>query len=416
MKQAFYRVLYRLIRIGANDEDTDEVRLSKYVIVVGFTAAAIMNFFITGPLYLYFGEVPAGLNYMIHPVLSVINIAWFAHHRDNRKLDMVMAGLTLLSNTLTVIFLGDLINSGAAALWGVCYPMIGMLIFYGMRRAMIWSVPVLCNITLCAFFGDQLRASIHVPPTVVHAILVTNLITILGIIVGALAYFVDQRNKAFALVRQEQGRSDDLLRNILPAEIAAQLKLDRRTIAERYEQTSVLFADIADFTPLSATMDPEELVELLNKVFSHFDDLTDRFGLEKIKTIGDCYMVASGVPKRRADHAHVMAQMALEIQRYMEDFEYKGVPVRMRIGINSGALVAGVIGKRKFIYDLWGDAVNTASRMESHGAAGQIQITRETFDLIKDAFQCEEQGRVNVKGKGMLEVFRLDGAKPGHAA
>ena len=148
---------------------------------------------------------------------------------------------------------------------------------------------------------------------------------------------------------------------------------------------------------------------MLNRIFSHFDDLADRYGLEKIKTIGDCYMVASGVPKRREDHAHVMARMALEIRRYMESFEFKGKPVQLRIGINSGPLVAGVIGKKKFIYDLWGDAVNTASRMESHGQAGTIQITQETFELIKDAFDCSHQGQVNVKGKGAMEVFHLNG-------
>jgi len=409
MKRAFYRILHRLLRIGSSDLDTDEIRLSKYVIVAGFTAAALMNFFFTGPIYVFFGEVPAGLNYMIHPVLTLVNIAWFARHHDHRKLDAVMATLTVLSNTLTVVFLGDFINSGAAALWGVCYPMIGMLIFYGVRRSFLWSIPVMCNIALSVFFGYELRADINVPDPVKHAILLTNLITICGIIAGALAYFVDQRNMAFALLREEQGRSEDLLRNILPVEIAAQLKLDRRTIAERYEQASVLFADIADFTPLSSSLAPEELVEMLNKIFSHFDDLADHFGLEKIKTIGDCYMVASGVPKRRADHAQVMARMALEIQRYMEDFEFKGKPIRLRIGINSGPLVAGVIGKKKFIYDLWGDAVNTASRMESHGQAGTIQITQDTFDLIKDTFDCTPQGQVNVKGKGSMDVFRLTG-------
>ena len=412
MKRAFRRLFDRLIRIGSSDTDTDEVRLSKYVIVVGFTAAAIMNFCVTGPLYLWFGEWPAGLNYMIHPVLSTINIAWFARHKDHHRLDAVMAGLTVGSNTLTVIFLGDFINSGAAALWGVCYPLIGMLIFYDLRRAFQWSIPVLGNIILCIFFGQWLRPSIALPDTVINAILLTNLMTILGIISLALTYFVAQRNKAFALVREEQGRSEALLRNILPVEIAAQLKLEHRTIAERYEQASVLFADIADFTPLSATLSPEELVEMLNEVFSHFDDLADRHGLEKIKTIGDCYMVASGVPARRADHAHALAQMALEVQEFMQGFAYRGRPIRLRIGINSGPLVAGVIGKRKFTYDLWGDAVNTASRMESHGEAGTIRITRDTYELIKDAFVCVERGTVNVKGKGPLEVFQLQGARP----
>jgi hypothetical protein len=155
MKKAFLQKFYLLLRIGSDPADTDEVRLSKYVIVVGFTAAAIMNFCFTGPLYLYFDEVPAGLNYMIHPVLSMINVAWFAYHHDHRRLDRVMAALTVLSNTLSVIFLGDFINSGAAALWGLCYPTIGMIIFYDLAgasggRCRCWAIsPCAPSMAIC---------------------------------------------------------------------------------------------------------------------------------------------------------------------------------------------------------------------------------------------------------------------------
>jgi adenylate cyclase len=147
------------------------------------------------------------------------------------------------------------------------------------------------------------------------------------------------------------------------------------------------------------------LVELLNEVFSLFDTLVGRYGLEKIKTIGDCYMVAAGIPQPRSDHAHVLTHLALDIRDYVSQCEFRGKRLAFRIGVNSGPVVAGVIGRKKFIYDLWGDAVNTASRMESQGAGGFIQITDATYNLIKDDFICEPHGVINVKGKGEMNVW-----------
>lgn len=208
-------------------------------------------------------------------------------------------------------------------------------------------------------------------------------------------------------IERERGKSENLLLNILPKEIAATLKNERRTIADQHDEASVLFADIVNFTPMSAQMTPIELVELLNEVFSHFDTLVEKYDLEKIKTIGDCYMVAAGVPRPRSDHAQVLARMALEMRDYIAQREFRGRRLTFRIGLNSGPVVAGVIGRKKFIYDLWGDAVNTASRMESHGTAGKIQITQATYDLIKDDFVCEPHGTVTVKGKSEMEVWHI---------
>jgi guanylate cyclase len=220
------------------------------------------------------------------------------------------------------------------------------------------------------------------------------------------AYFIDQRNK-------EREKVERLLLNILPKEIAAILKDEQHIIADQFNMASILFADVVNFTPMSAQMTATELVELLNEVFSHFDTLVEKYGLEKIKTVGDCYMVASGVPKPRADHAKALAAMALDIRTYTAHQTFRGRQLAFRIGINSGPVVAGVIGQKKFIYDLWGDTVNTASRMESHSTGNVIQITEETYGLIKDDFICEPRGIINVKGKGEMKAWYLVDKKGG---
>jgi class 3 adenylate cyclase len=212
-------------------------------------------------------------------------------------------------------------------------------------------------------------------------------------------------------LRLEQEKSENLLLNILPKDIADLLKNKPDSIAEQYSEASILFADVVNFTPMSSQMTPIELVELLNQVFSQFDDLVEKYDLEKIKTIGDCYMVASGVPRPRQDHAKVITQLALDMQEIVRKSDYFGRKLTFRIGINSGPVVAGVIGRKKFIYDLWGDAVNTASRMESNGTGGLVQITRETYNLINDDFICESRGVINVKGKGELPVWFVRGRK-----
>jgi len=224
----------------------------------------------------------------------------------------------------------------------------------------------------------------------------------------SLYYFVTQNSALIGLLQQEQDKSNALLLNILPKEIAAILRNESRVIADQVDEASILFADMVNFTPMSATLAPAEMVTLLNEVFSYFDYLVDKHGVEKIRTIGDSYMVASGVPRPRHDHAQVLARLALDIQAYVRsDPTCLSRNLNFRIGINSGPVVAGVIGRRKFQYDLWGDVVNTASRMESHGVPGQVQITLGTYERIKDSFICEPHGVVMVKGKGEMKVWHV---------
>ncbi|HET9520790.1 MAG TPA: adenylate/guanylate cyclase domain-containing protein, partial [Candidatus Limnocylindrales bacterium] len=175
-------------------------------------------------------------------------------------------------------------------------------------------------------------------------------------------------------------------------------------------------ADVVEFTPMAATMTPMRLVDLLNEVFQCFDDLVEAYDLEKIKTIGDCYMVAAGVPTPRADHARVTALMALDMRDAMRSDDDVGhLGLELRIGINSGPVVAGVIGRKRFLYDLWGDAVNTASRMESHGTPGRIQVTRATYELLREEFDLEPRGTVPIKGKGDVETWYLIGRREASA-
>ena len=215
-------------------------------------------------------------------------------------------------------------------------------------------------------------------------------------------------------LRYQREESEQLLLNILPKPIAERLKLNESVIADSFPEVTVMFADIVGFTQLSAQISAKQLVELLNKIFSLFDQLADKHGLEKIKTIGDAYMVVGGLPTPRQDHAEAIAEMALDMQAAVVQFNHElnipcPEPLRIRIGINSGPVVAGVIGLKKFIYDLWGDTVNTASRMESQGIPGCIQITTSTYQLLKnqDKYHFEQRGQIEVKGKGLMTTYML---------
>jgi adenylate cyclase len=198
-------------------------------------------------------------------------------------------------------------------------------------------------------------------------------------------------------------RMEGLLENMLPPTISQRLRREGRTFADAFSECSVLFADIVGYTSLSESI--PNVVNLLDAIFTRFDDLTEQCGLEKIKTIGDAYMVASGIPEARPDHAAAAAELALRMQQAIKDFP----GLEIRIGINSGAVVAGVIGKKRFIYDLWGDTVNIAARMESQGVSGGIQISEATRALLPPDFVCEDRGEIAVKGKGAMRVYMLKG-------
>ncbi len=236
-------------------------------------------------------------------------------------------------------------------------------------------------------------------------------------LVGFAHYFVNVSDLAEWRVERELARSEHLLLNILPHPIAQRLKARPGTIADTFDSVTVLFADIVGFTKLSSSCSSSDIVELLNDIFSAFDRIADRYGLEKIKTIGDAYMVVGGVPEKMEDHALKVTCMGLEmIEAASTSRAQKFAKIAIRIGVHSGPVVAGVIGEKKFAYDLWGDTVNIASRMESHGSPGRVQVSAATQKLIAGDFEFEGRGPVEIKGKGLLETFYVLGKKAARGA
>jgi class 3 adenylate cyclase len=237
----------------------------------------------------------------------------------------------------------------------------------------------------------------------------------------SVSYLVERSSRLLFLrerdLAEEKERSEALLRNTLPDAIVERLKDDPGTIADANPAVTVLFADMVDFTSHAARMEPRDLVHALDDVFRRFDALADRFGLEKIKTVGDAYMAVAGTPEPRPDHAAAAAEMALAIVEVLEETRWPtGEPLRARVGLASGPVVAGVIGERKFAFDLWGDTVNLASRLESHGVPGKIQVSRATYELLRDRYAFEPAHVVDLKGKGPTEARFLLGPRTGTRA
>ncbi len=397
-------------RIGVDLNDSEDARLQKSSLVLG----SIMFIFagaLWGILYFLFGQWIAGSIPLSYAVISFFSVIVYHFTRRYRFFVFSQLLLILFLPFLLMIALGGFVKSSGVILWSLISP-LSALLFDEPYRALRWLAAYLGLVILSGFLEFHPLVSATLPPALVTLFFVMNIGAVSTIVIILLAYFVVQKDQLFLLLRNEQAKSENLLLNILPREIAAILKNESRTIADHYTEASVLFADMVGFTPLSARLEPVEMVELLNEAFSFFDSLLDKYDVEKIRTIGDSYMVASGVPRRRTNHAQALVSMALEMRDFTATHTFaNGQHVDFRIGINSGAVIGGVIGKRKFVYDVWGDAVNVASRMESHGLGGAVQITRATYELIKDEFVCEARGTVNVKGKGEMEAWLVLSSK-----
>jgi adenylate cyclase len=277
---------------------------------------------------------------------------------------------------------------------------------------LVLSVISLIAYVVSYYHIQHLITHVTLPSIIQESFLISNVVSfffILGIISFIFRYAARQ---AELDLEKERQKSEKLLLNILPHSIAQRLKEDQSIIADHFDSTSVLFADIVDFTKMSEKLTPTELVTFLNLIFSSFDDLVEKYKLEKIKTIGDAYMVAGGFPEPRHNHVEAIADLAFEMLEVLKKFhQAAGQTFDIRIGIHTGPAVAGVIGIKKFVYDVWGDTVNTASRMESHGIPGQIQVSEETYEGLQDKYILKERGVIEIKGKGKMKTYLLQRRK-----
>jgi guanylate cyclase len=409
------RALARLMQIGADPRDDDDTRAGKALLVL-ISVLILPISLLWAALYLAFGS-PVGWVPLVYFVVLLTALVVFARTGNFARFLLVSQVAILLAPTMSMIPLGGFLDAGGVGLWGILAP-LGALVFSDVRSAARWYVAFVIVFLGSGIIGELLGGvSPTVPVWFTSTMLALNVAVGGTIVFTLLAVFAVQRRKALAALREEQARAEGLLLNILPRSIADRLKAETQTIADQIGAASILFADVVDFTPLAERLPPTEVVGLLDRLFSHFDVLAERHRLEKIKTIGDCYMVAAGVPSPRADHARALALMALDMQAAMCSVDEVGdLGLELRVGINSGPVVAGVIGRKRFLYDLWGDAVNIASRMESGGTSGRIQITRATKELIEDEFVCELRGTIPVKGKGEMQTWYLVGPRAGSVA
>jgi guanylate cyclase len=400
----------RLAAIGADPRDDEDLRARKALLVL-ISLLILPVAGVWGGLYLAFRS-PVGVVPLVYLAVLLGAIVMFARSGNFPRLLRVSQVDILLAPTLSMVPLGGFLAAGGVGLWGILAP-LGALVFSNVRSAARWYVAYVVVFLASGLAGELIGPIWDPPPDWFTSTMLAMNIAVGGTMVFTLlALFAKQRNDALAALQVEQAKAENLLLNILPRSIADKLKAESQPIADQFSAASILFADVVDFTPWSERLAPEEVVGCLDHLFSHFDDLAERYGLEKIKTIGDCYMVAAGVPEPRPDHARALALMALDMLEAMRtEGEAGHLGLELRVGINSGPVVAGVIGRKRFLYDLWGDAVNTASRMESYGTPGRIQITRATYELLADEFDCEPRGTIAVKGKGEVETWYLTGPR-----
>ncbi len=392
----------KLLTIGTLPEDSPDERTRKTVL----TLLALLSIVIGTILALF--DTLTGFHYgavipFLYVIASSIGLVHFSYRRNVRVVRFLVLGGLLICPFGAMWLRGGFANSGASMIWALGAPVFGVM-FHGIGRSIRWFAAYLVLLVIsvlidpsCARFAQQHGISPSSWYFLAHIGGISFCLFIL------IQFFVQR-------LGEEQAKSESLLLNILPRQVAGRLKHSTSTIADGFQEATILFADLAGFTRLSSTLAPDQVVHLLNEVFSAFDRLAEKHGLEKVKTIGDAYMVVGGIPEPRADHPHAVARMALEMRETVSDLNRQhGWSLRIRIGMNTGPVVAGVIGLKKFIYDLWGDAVNIASRMESTGIENEIQVTRSTFERLNPEFVLEPRGHVQVKGKGEMETWLLKG-------
>jgi adenylate cyclase len=384
--------------------DSEELRVRKAVLVLSSTLMATLSV-VWVVTYAALGLWVSASIPFAYLVASALSITTFARTRRYRLFRASQLWMSLLLPFALQWSLGGFAPSSGVSLWAITSP-LGALLFVGARQSVPWFGGFVGLVAVSAAIDPALaRDAPDVPDGVVVAFFALNILGVATTAYALLQYFVRARERA-------QAKSERLLLNVLPEPVAARLKEEDGIIADAFSNVSVLFADIVGFTPLSERLPAPEVVALLDVVFARWDALAARHGVEKIKTIGDAYMAACGIPLPRADHAEAIAEMALAMRPAVAlTAEETGLALEVRIGIDSGPVVAGVIGRAKFIYDLWGDTVNTASRMESHGPPDTIQVTQRTYEQLRERYELRPRDPIDVKGKGPMTTYLLLGLR-----
>jgi guanylate cyclase len=397
----------RMASIGARDSDDEELKLQKSLLVI-----CAIPFIIAGVIwavmYMQFGEVSAGWIPMSYSIFSLASLIYFGLTGKFRVFRFSQLLLILLLPFLLMLSLGGFINGSAVILWSLICP-LGAMLFDKLTNAYRWLIAFGILVLVSVILQPWLREENRLSATQIELFFVINLVTVGSLIFLMVYYFVIRKNFF-------QQRSEALLLNILPRQIADELRTKGRAEARQYSEVTVMFTDFRNFTKIAEKLSPAELVAEIDAIFRSFDNIIAIHGLEKIKTIGDAYMCAGGLPEPTTTHARDVVRAGLAIRDFMEQHiserKRNGKdPYEIRIGIHSGPVVAGIVGRSKFAYDIWGDAVNLASRMESSGEPGKVNISGTTYELVKGQFQCVPRGRIQAKNKGEVDMYFVEGER-----
>lgn len=411
----------RLRQGGVEPLDSEDLKVKKSILVfaMGLMTAAPMCWL---ALYWTMGRQLSATLPFVYQIISVATFVIYVATRNFKFFQCAQLALFLFFPFIVQLSIGNFVSASGVVLCGILAPIIAVPIL-GPRASLPWFI---AHITLLAISGfidfelaDTLKATTPVRTTVVFFML--NFVGTSSIAYFLLRYAAIQKERyevelveSNCLLNIEQERSERLLLNILPAPVARRLKQQDETVADGFADVTVMFADIVNFTSIAGGMSPNQVFMMLNQVFSEFDSLAEKHGLEKIKTIGDAYMVAGGLhDHRNFDYTQAIAEMAIEMRSLLTSHPaIKGMQLEIRMGIGTGPVIAGVVGRKKFIYDLWGDTVNIASRITSEGAPGMIQTDAMTYRRLRARYDFLAPQTIHLKGKGDTEVYRLIGSKP----
>ena len=400
------RLFEWLISLGQLPSDSSETRLQKSLLCSSTILMATLAVF-WGAIYGLGGELLSASIPWAYAVASAVSLLIFSQTNQYRVFAISQLSLSLLLPVALAFTLGNFVASSGVIIWSLSSP-IGALLFVDKQQSVLWFLGFLCALAFYWLCGPYLSQVNDLPVEMRRLLFVMNFAGISALAFMLTYYFAVRRAEIQQDLETERLRSDALLRNVLPDTIAEQLKSGASSFASHYEEAGVLFADIVGFSTISQRLGPGRTVAFLNRIHTEFDALTEKFGIEKIRSIGDGYMAASGVPTPRPDHVSGIAKLALEMKR-ISDQPCEGVNFDLRIGICVGPLMAGVIGTHKFCYDVWGSTVNLAQRMESNGLPGCIQVCSNTREVLGAEFTFEPRGAINAKGFGIVNSYWLVG-------